>query len=435
MTAEICLINKMGIALAADSAVTIGGGNKIYNSANKLFALSKYQPVGVMIYGNANFLRVPWETIIKLYREKLGKKEFERLEEYYNDFKSFLEENEYEELTSTKEEERYNLAVIEQILSNQYDDLMRTVKSFLDEHSEILQENLHDITADLFKERIKKVLRVLDNRDYIGEFSSQQHKFLSEKYDDHIIHIIEHYFNEINVYSEQYEDLKEIVKQLLLKEFSKHSSGLVIAGFGRKDIYPVMIAHTFDGKIANMIKVSKTAQSEIGEKSDAGIYPFAQSEMVHSFLEGIDPEMKSLSDNYLHQTFHEISDIFINQLEDALKEGINKEDLELSIKSEFIKVFERYNETIEGFQKREFTDPTLAIVRSLPKGELAEMAESLVNLTSFRRKASGSLETVGGPIDVAVITKGDGLVWIKRKYYFDPDRNQHFYTNYFEEEI
>ncbi|MET3659609.1 hypothetical protein MKY15_19615 [Sporosarcina sp. FSL K6-1540] len=73
-------------------------------------------------------------------------------------------------------------------------------------------------------------------------------------------------------------------------------------------------------------------------------------------------------------------------------------------------------------------------LRSLPKGELAEMAEALVNLTSFRRKASGSLETVGGPIDVAVITKGDGFVWIKRKHYFDSDRNQQFYTNYFEEE-
>jgi ATP-dependent protease HslVU (ClpYQ) peptidase subunit len=40
MTTEVAIINKEAIALAADSAVTVGisDGTKIYNSANKLFA-------------------------------------------------------------------------------------------------------------------------------------------------------------------------------------------------------------------------------------------------------------------------------------------------------------------------------------------------------------------------------------------------------------
>ena len=40
-------------------------------------------------------------------------------------------------------------------------------------------------------------------------------------------------------------------------------------------------------------------------------------------------------------------------------------------------------------------------------------------------------ESVGGPVDVAVISKGDGFIWIKRKHYFDPSLNSHFFTNYF----
>jgi hypothetical protein len=40
MTAEAAILNKSGIALAADSAVTLGVG-KTYNTADKLFALSK----------------------------------------------------------------------------------------------------------------------------------------------------------------------------------------------------------------------------------------------------------------------------------------------------------------------------------------------------------------------------------------------------------
>ena len=58
-------MNKNAIALAADSAVTIGKHLAIHNSANKLFALSKIEPVGVIIYSNADFMGIPVEIILK----------------------------------------------------------------------------------------------------------------------------------------------------------------------------------------------------------------------------------------------------------------------------------------------------------------------------------------------------------------------------------
>jgi hypothetical protein len=57
MTAEVAILNKSGIALAADSAVTLGVG-KTYNTADKLFALSKYHPVGIMIYSSASLMGI-----------------------------------------------------------------------------------------------------------------------------------------------------------------------------------------------------------------------------------------------------------------------------------------------------------------------------------------------------------------------------------------
>jgi len=70
-------------------------------------------------------------------------------------------------------------------------------------------------------------------------------------------------------------------------------------------------------------------------------------------------------------------------------------------------------------------------VAALPKNELAEMAEALVSLVSIKKRISMDMETVGGPIDVAVISKGDGFIWIKRKHYFNPGLNHHFFANYF----
>jgi hypothetical protein len=93
MTAVVGILNKQAIAIAADSAVTVSGPNnshKIYNRANKIFTLSKFHPVGIMLYNSATFLGTPWEVIIKVYRKQLNNKVFPTLKDYKEDFLSFI---------------------------------------------------------------------------------------------------------------------------------------------------------------------------------------------------------------------------------------------------------------------------------------------------------------------------------------------------------
>jgi hypothetical protein len=94
MTAEIAILNKSAVALAADSAITIQtpGGHKIYNTVNKLFTFSKYRPVGVMVYGNSEFMGIPWESIIKEHRRELGDRAHGTLREYVDEFISWLQQ-------------------------------------------------------------------------------------------------------------------------------------------------------------------------------------------------------------------------------------------------------------------------------------------------------------------------------------------------------
>lgn len=91
MTAEVSVMNRLGVALAADSAVTIGqDAKKIHTSADKLFQLTPQSSIGVMIYGNANFVGLPWETVVKTYRKECKSKTEKTVEEYANNFISFL---------------------------------------------------------------------------------------------------------------------------------------------------------------------------------------------------------------------------------------------------------------------------------------------------------------------------------------------------------
>ena len=133
--------------------------------------------------------------------------------------------------------------------------------------------------------------------------------------------------------------------------------------------------------------------------SDATIIPFAQSDMITTILTGIDPVMSEVVSNSI----------------------IGLENLTNDEKANIIN-------NISQNQKQQFIDPILEVVRTLALPELANMAETLVNLTSFKRHISDSLETVGGPVDVLVISKGDGPIWINRKEYFDISKNIEYYN-------
>jgi hypothetical protein len=77
--------------------------------------------------------------------------------------------------------------------------------------------------------------------------------------------------------------------------------------------------------------------------------------------------------------------------------------------------------------RREHAYPLRRVLGDLPVEEMAELAETLVNLQSLKEKVTKPSASVGGPVDVAVITKNEGLVWIKRKLYFDGALNPRYH--------
>ena len=71
--------------------------------------------------------------------------------------------------------------------------------------------------------------------------------------------------------------------------------------------------------------------------------------------------------------------------------------------------------------KEEYIKPFKDSFLHLGKLDLADFVESVVKLTEVRKNILvDEKNTVGGPIDVMLITKGDGLVWMKRKLYINP---------------
>ncbi len=74
---------------------------------------------------------------------------------------------------------------------------------------------------------------------------------------------------------------------------------------------------------------------------------------------------------------------------------------------------------------------TADMIFLMPKQDLAVLAQELINLTSVKRRFSSGRESVGGPIDVAVISRTDGFVWVRRKHYFEREFNPRYFYRKF----
>lgn len=418
MTAEIAVLNIHGVAMAADSAVSIGT-TKVYNSANKLFALSKKHPVGIMVYGNAQTMSVPWETLIKAYRRELKDKKFRTISEYGESFINYLK--------NTK-----NIALDNELLF-----IENEVEGFIQYLSErIVDQDLSQAFETNPSLTAQEVLKIID--DLIIKYCDEiLIKTRLDGITNEWVKKIKIIVGKIveNSISSNFEkiEIKQTTKRLLIetvaslfyaKTYSDEHSGVVISGFGDDEIYPSLVSYEIEWRLMGYLKYRVVNDEKITVRNTAGIVPFAQREMVDVFMEGCDRKL-------LDQIRDQVSEIF-KDIKKNIFEGTNVRigvGNEKAVRKNCQKIESEIFEKIQKMQIRNFVHPVLESVAALPLDELATMAQTLINITSFKRRVSLKQESVGGPIDVAVISKGDGFIWINRKHYFKPELNPHYFDN------
>lgn len=428
MTAEIAILNKEAVAMAADSAVTITTykGKKILPSANKIFSLSKCHPVGIMVYGSASLMETPWETIIKMFRHELGNKEFDTLQEYATAFISFIK--------SRKEfyPESDQLAYLKSVVSSYYSDIQNDIEeSFERTRKGKTDRIIPDKTAKQIMLKIFNThLRLWNKSSPVVEDYEKEYESFKKKYSKNILQVQKEHFKKLTL--TQSKVLLDIAIMFFLKYSEEYEgsnvSGVVVAGFGKKEIFPSIKSFEIDGIANNVLKYKEDKQPKINSENSAGIVPFAQKEMVYSFMEGINPQLEMQMYDIIYKIITAYPKILLNELinDDKSKEQLGKKLTQIS-KDLKGKIFD----SLEHFRTNMFVQPVLTVVKILSKSELADMAEALVNLSVFKKRMSMEDETIGGPVDVVVISKGDGLIWIKRKLYFNPELNKHFFDNYY----
>jgi hypothetical protein len=419
MTALVAVMNKQAVALAADSAGTVQipgkEQHKIY-AMNKVFALSKSKPVGMMICGDSQFLGLPWESIIKQFRRKEKDRSLATIPEWRDSFLAYLGE-----LTSGVDSKTRD-----QQFLYRYPAVLKSILAKLEQGGARPEE-----MGDQLEGGITARIEELNEENQIAEVSAEDIDEFVAKNLGSIEEAENQLFLDHGIEPLELEEARKPILRSLFERSLPNKRGvseIVFAGFGEDDWFPSVFSIHVDGSTNGQVRHWVGTEAKVTREYGSEIAAFAQADIVWTLLRGIHPSLHSDLDQALQAAFGEHVPGMIGQL---LEEHIEDTDTLREIVSKIVEIGGKAYQAIRGQSDQycfdHHTMPVLASIQHLGKGELAQLAESLITTTSLKyRMAIDSQESVGGPVDVAVISKDEGFIWIQRKHYFELQQNPAF---------
>ena len=391
MSAGVCVINKNGFALAADSAGTLSNNVIVYNSMNKVFSLSTKLPIGAIIYDHTTLNGVFIEQIMFEFKNYLVDKQIQVFDDIIVLFNKFISEySSYYQFNKT--EGSYCATVINELVTDWGGKLAT---------EEVIQST--EKIADILNE-FKLYIDTCKHVDAdLSEYVKRNYRNIFEKKIDAIC-------PNLKTKQEQYNQFWDYICQYFNLQMDcdlKQKVGMLIAGYGERDAFPKYIElnlYCVVGKILKYEKINAFDASTV----EAAIQPLAQQDVILTFCKGI-------SDTILNLVPGLISKHIESQI-DKVNTKIGDDNSKV-IKNTLKDIGEIIKGEINKQSRKLEVDPLMTAITCLPLTEMASLAENLINITTLRRTYAidGKQRTVGGPTDVAIFAKGVPTKWFKQK--------------------
>ena len=358
MTSQVAVFNLEGVAVASDSIRTLtrGGMRRTFDTGEKLFDLGVGHRVVMLTSGSASLMRVPMSVLIEGFRASLTEP-FGSLADYATAFLAWLGSR--VELSDAAAQDAH--------FGWQLRDYYGMVRS------DVMDAIAHGGPADepwdspsviaTVTRTVDSLVDALKNRDDLQGINNRQ----DENYLDAHRELIE--FS----YIDQVEGMPRTVAadwrltqelpRLILQKAESWARDCVVAfiGFGTDDPFPRQSTLTIHGVVNDQVRAELREEARISVANSACVSSFGQDDAIRTFLNGHRGELHS--------------------------EG-GLDDI----------------------------GPVLEAIELLPRSELAGVAEALVGVQALSAALTCQQPTVGGPIDVVLVTRSHGVQWLRRKY-------------------
>jgi hypothetical protein len=431
MTTLVLAMNKEAVALAADSAGTLRRNDsdhaKIYR-ANKVFALSKRRPVGAMWYNHSQFLGIPMETLFKEFRRCNPHRTHGYLAEWVSSFHDHLAG------IALSLDDRAELQFIISMYEGFCDKFIRRFrKKMLEAAVKAEKELSEEQRGEIAEQELEAVLSDIVKGAVLVPESEQTASSFIERHADDLAGLEQEKFGAGGLPVPKLQKYRPRIMNLLMRH--EHDlggrTGVVVTGFGDSEWFPGWHHITISGSVSKKLRWKSEGCGGVNWDNTGAIVPFAQRDIIDTVVQGVHPDITRRAEENARKALCVQFPAFVNDLlcskvpPDALPE------IEKALSEVGMKTAEELIKLHREFVQAHHIGPLVRSVTYLSKDELANLVESLVMMTSLRRRMDiETAETVGGPIDVAVLSRTEGFIWIKRKHYFNPELNPSFLKHY-----
>jgi hypothetical protein len=400
MTAQVALLNKLAVALASDSSLTItrfSETRRSFPSADKITPLPEPHQIAVMHSGNTERLGVPYGLLLGEWSRSLPAGVLPRVGEYAGAFVSWLADQ--KALFDEQAESEYLDWMLRDYFLAVRADILERCQSERIEPDEWKSRDALALTTAVIEQRLK-ALELLDSYDEL-DFGSCR-AFLDQHHDQFVA-VVDWVFDDTPRFEETDRLLADLAAQLLVRRepFSRDAT-LVFAGFGGKEFFPATEDVVVSGLLAGHLRAYVSGSTVISSQNSSSIIPYAQAEAVNTFLRGYNR-------SFLNKA-HEVLDGVLSTPECPPDESTAAESEQRRRQAH-----EELETAFDDLSWERFIEPLVGTVAGLPGTELGRIAESLVGLQALRQLTQAEAETVGGPVDVMLITRAHGITWVKHK--------------------
>lgn len=401
MTAQVVILNKLAVTAASDSSVTLttpDGRQRPFPSAEKIYPLPPPHAVAVLHSGNTQLLDVPYVVLVGEWFRTLPATRMGRVQDYSDLFTSWISDQ--HKLFTQKSQDDH--------LAWMLRDYFLAIKTDLSERwkqEDVADKDSASLSAEgTIQEVLSERLRRLRQQPSIpgwesfdkGAYIASRMSVLDKARD--------WVFDGTPRTPAGDAMLTEVAAELLrVQEPWNTDAELVFAGFGEDELFPAQQSITFQGILDNRLRTVADDYVSVGSDGPF-ISPFAQTEAVDTFL-------RAYHRSYLGVA-HRSLDSALNDLRSRMNPGeISDADLDEVTAAGHRSIDDDW----ERVCREEFVGPMIDTVGGLPPAEIARLAEALVGLQVLRQLTQAETETVGGPIDVALITREQGFRWLRHK--------------------
>jgi hypothetical protein len=383
MTAEVVVMNTSAIAMAADTAVSVPyrTGTKTYTRARKLLPLHETQPVAVMVWDAPGYFALPWEVIVGEFRRE-NPEVLNKLDDYVEAFFQFVDEQASKWVAG-----KHEIALLGEVLNPEIQLLNEGWNARLHRPDHPSSDaEIVAMAAEVARAFAAKTRqRYLPVNLWTGREASDL-----EQFDAHVKDLFNNGAEAIwrSLDRELRAQLIELGRERMLYIIGDEpgSSGLLFAGYGNNELFAQARVWRVNGRVDSMTRRVRRNTFSVSTAHPSLILPVAQEGVIHSFLTGLHPEVNHLVG------------AIVDSLTSQFADGVT---LAQQIKDQFDAQVSRRG------------DEVARAVEFLPPDDLAMVAGGLIHMTALRNRATITADTVGGPIDLLLLSRADGIRWIQ----------------------